>query len=66
MINLATYYNFLFIIMTILVRNNFLFCKLVSKLVIIVINNFLSLKLVANDTFSYSVNNDPKLEFVQV
>jgi len=52
--------------MTILVRNNFLFCKLVSKLVIIVINNFLSLKLVANDTFSYSVNNDPKLEFVQV
>jgi len=34
------YYNFLLIIVTILIINNFLFCKLISKLVIIVINNF--------------------------
>jgi len=32
----------------------FLFCKLVSKLVIIVTNNFLSLKLVTNEVFSCS------------
>jgi len=47
-------YNFLFIIVTILVTNNFLFCKLVSKLVTIVTNNFWSLKLVTNETFSCS------------
>ena len=38
--------------MTILVTNNILFCKFVSKLVTIVINNFLLLKLVVNVTFS--------------
>ena len=37
---LVTNYNFLFIIMTILVTNNFLFYKLISKLVTIVSNNF--------------------------
>jgi len=38
----------------ILVINNFLFCKLVFKLVPTVINNFLLLKLFVNETFSYS------------
>ena len=47
-----TNYNFLFITVTILVTNNFLLCKLVSKLVTIVTNNFWSLKLVTNETFS--------------
>jgi len=49
-------YNFLLIIVTILVTNNFLLCKLVSKLVILVTNNFWSLKLVTNEAFSYSDN----------
>jgi len=48
--------NFLFIIETILVTNNFLLCKLVSKLVIIVVNNFWSQKLVTNEKFSYSTS----------
>jgi len=34
-------YNILFIIKTILIINNFLFHKLVSKLIIIIINNFI-------------------------
>jgi len=38
-----------------LVTNNFLFFKLVSKLVITVTNNFCLLKLVTNETFSGSV-----------
>jgi len=42
---------FLFIIVTILVTNDFLIRKLVSKLVIIVTNNFLSLKLIVNKEF---------------
>jgi len=50
-----TYYNFLFIIVIILIINNFLFYKFVSKLVIIVTNNFWTLKLVANEIFSYNV-----------
>jgi len=50
--NLTINYNFLFIIVIILVTNNYLFCKLVSKLVIIVINNFGLLKLIVNDSFS--------------
>ena len=41
--------------MTILVTNQFLFCKLVSKLVNIVTNNIWSLKLMFNETFSCSV-----------
>jgi len=41
--------------MTILVINNFLIFKLVSKLVTIVTNNFWSLELVTNETFSCSV-----------
>ena len=49
-----TNHNLLFIIVTILVTNNFLFCKLASKLVIIVTNNFWSLKLVTNKVFSCS------------
>jgi len=48
MINLVTNYNFLFIIMIILVTNNFLFFKLVSKLIIIISNNFLLLKFIIN------------------
>jgi len=51
----VTNYNILFIKVTILVTNNFLLCKLVSKLVITVTNNFWSLKLVTNKTFSCSV-----------
>jgi len=35
-----TNYNFLFIIGTILITNNFLFFKLISKLIITVISNF--------------------------
>jgi len=54
MTNLVTNYNFLFIVMTILVTNKFLFFKLISKLVTIVINNFWSLKLITNGTFSCS------------
>jgi len=50
-----TNYNFLFIIVTILVTNNFLFFKFVSKFVTIVINNFWSQKLVTNNAFSCSV-----------
>jgi len=42
---------------TILVTNNFLFCKLISKLVTIVTNNFLSLKFVINEGFSCSVDS---------
>jgi len=38
MTNLTTNSNFLFIIMTILVTYNFLFYKLISKLVIIITN----------------------------
>jgi len=53
MTNLVTNYNFLFIIF--LVTNNFLFYKLISKLVTIVTNNFWSLKLVTNEIFSCSV-----------
>jgi len=45
---LVTNYYFLFIIVTILIINNFLFCKLVSKLVTIVVNYFLFLKLFFN------------------
>jgi len=45
MINLVINYNF-FSIMTILIINNFLFFKLIYKLMIIIINNFLLLKLV--------------------
>jgi len=40
----------------ILIINNFLFYKLVSKLVIIITNNLLSLKLVVNERFFYSIN----------
>ena len=40
--------------MTILITNNFLFCKLIYKLVNIVTNNFLSLKLVINEIFPCS------------
>jgi len=40
--------------MTILVTNNFLFHKLVSKLVALVTNNIWSLKLVVNEIFSCS------------
>ena len=43
--------------MTNLVINNFLFCKLVSKLVTIITNNFLSLKLIVNGNFSCSDEN---------
>jgi len=43
--------------MTILVINNFLFCKLTFKLVTTMINNLLSLKLVVNKTFSYITYN---------
>jgi len=42
--NLVTNYNFLFIIVTILVTNNFLLYELKSKLVTVVTNNFLLLK----------------------
>ena len=52
MINLATNYNILLIIVTILVHNNFLFYKLVFKLVPTATNNFCSLKLVVNGLFS--------------
>jgi len=54
MTNLVTNYNFLFIIVIILLSNNFLFFKLVSKLVTIVTNNIWSLKLITNKAFSYS------------
>jgi len=54
MTNLVTNYNFLFIIVTILITNTCLFFKLISKLVTIVTNNFLSLKLVTNEAYSYS------------
>jgi len=40
--------------MIVLVTDNFLFCKLVSKLVTITTNNFLSLKSVVNGKFAYS------------
>jgi len=53
----VTNYNFLFIIVTILVTNNFLLCKLIFKLVIIVTNKFWSLRLVTNETFSCSVSS---------
>jgi len=46
-----TIYNILFIIVIILVTNNFLFYKLVTT----VTNNFLSLKLIVNEIFSYSI-----------
>jgi len=39
----------------ILVSNNFLFFKLISKLVTLVTNNFWSLKLIINQTFSYNI-----------
>jgi len=45
---------FLFIIVTILVTNNFLLYALVSTLVTIVTNNFWFLKLVTNEAFSCS------------
>jgi len=54
MTNLVTNYNFLFIIVTILVTKNFLFFKLVFKLVTILTNNFWSLKLIINEIFSCS------------
>jgi len=53
MTNLVTNYNFLFIIVIILVTNNFFF-KLVSKLVTILTNNCWSRKWVTNETFSFS------------
>jgi len=53
----VTNYNFLFIIVTILVTNKFLLYKLVYNLVAIVTNNFWSLKLVTNETFSCSVRH---------
>ena len=40
---------------TVLIINNLLFCKLVSKLVTTVTNNLLSLQLIVNETFSSSV-----------
>jgi len=46
MINLMINYNFLFIIVTILITNKFLFYKLVCKLITIMTNNILSLKLI--------------------
>ena len=65
--------------MTILVTNNFLFFKLVSKFVTIVTNHFWSLKLVINEVFSCSgnilqnqcplillVKNSPHLDYVEV
>jgi len=67
--NLVSKYSFLFLIMTIFVTNNFLFCKLVIKLVTIVTNNFLSLKFVINETFSYnemSILKDIKLDKVGI
>ena len=54
MINLVTNYNLLFIIVTILVTNNFQSCKLIFKLIIIMTNYFLFLKLISNSRFSYS------------
>jgi len=39
-----------------MVTNNFLFCKLVSKLVTIVINNVWSLELVVTETFLVKLN----------
>jgi len=62
-INLKNNYNFLFTIVTILIINNFLFCKFVSKLVTMVINNFWSLKLVVNDLFSCSSD---RLDFIKI
>jgi len=50
----VTNYNFLFILVTILVTNNFLFFQLVSKLVTVLTNNFWSLNLVNNKIFSCS------------
>jgi len=42
--------------MIILVTNNFLFCKMVTKLVTIVTNNFWSLNLVTNKIFYCNVS----------
>jgi len=47
---------FLFIMVTILVTNNFLFFKLVSKLVTIVTKSLWSLKLVVNEIIFCSNN----------
>jgi len=56
--HLDTNYNFLFIIMIILVKNNFLFCKPIFKLVIIMIHNFWLLKFVViNEAFSCRNNS---------
>jgi len=59
----VTNYNFLFIIVTILVTNNFLICELVSKFVTIVTTNFWSLKLVIEEAFSCSVQYYLSLQF---
>jgi len=55
--NRCTKHDFLFIIVIILITNNFLFCKLVSKLNNIVTNSFWSLQLIVNEIFSSNESN---------
>jgi len=48
---------------TILIMNNFLFCKLLSKLFTILINHFLLPKFIVDERFSY---NDKYIKYMKI